>query len=126
MKKNRPIDLSLQQVIAINAKSPIAIGSILHRVSGIVLFLLVPFLLYALQMSLATPEGFNVLHHNVLLRALVGLFAAAMAYHFVMGIKHLIADMGVGEDFKTASSASTAAIVIGVVGAIAAFFWVML
>ena len=41
VKSNRPIDLPLSQVISVN-RSPIAIASILHRISGIILFLLIP------------------------------------------------------------------------------------
>lgn len=125
MKSNRPINLPLSQVIAVNAKSPVAMASILHRVSGIVLFLLTPVLLYLLQVSLASPEGFNAVFQNVALRFVVWVFVAATAYHFVMGIKHLLADMGMNEELKSGRTAATVSFVIAAVLIVASFVWVM-
>ncbi|HNI63377.1 MAG TPA: succinate dehydrogenase, cytochrome b556 subunit, partial [Agitococcus sp.] len=51
MKSNRPVNLSLGMVLEVNMKSPVAMASILHRISGIVVFLLIPVLLYILQGS---------------------------------------------------------------------------
>lgn len=125
MKSNRPINLPLEQVIAVNAKSPIAIASILHRISGIVLFLLTPVLLCVLQTSLRSAESFDTVLNNVGLRFLVWIFVAAIAYHFVMGIKHLFADMGVGEDLAQARTISTISLVIAAILIAASFIWVM-
>ena len=72
----------------------------MHRLSGIALFLGTAVLLYLLQLSLESEAGF----HQVL-EILDGTFAklvlwvllAALAYHFVAGIKHLLLDFGLGE-----------------------------
>lgn len=125
MKSNRPINLSLDQVIAVNSKSPIAIASILHRISGIVLFLLTPVLLCVLQTSLSSPEGFASVFDNVALRFVVWVFVAGIAYHFVMGVKHLFADMGVGENLAQARTISTISLVIAAILIVASFVWVM-
>ena len=101
VKSNRPIDLPLSQVISVN-RSPIAIASILHRISGIILFLLIPVMLWILQNSLASPESFEAIFDNVLVRFLAWIFVAAIAYHFVMGIKHLFADAVQKFDLKSA------------------------
>ena len=124
MKSNRPINLSLNQVISVN-RSPIAIASILHRISGIILFLLIPVMLWLLQNSLASPESFETVFDNVFLRFLAWIFVAAIAYHFVMGIKHLLADNGKNEEFKSASMASIISIVIAAILIVASFVWVM-
>ncbi|MGY0266022.1 succinate dehydrogenase, cytochrome b556 subunit, partial [Citrobacter freundii] len=47
------------QVLAVNLRSPVAIASILHRLSGVIVFLLVPVLLWILDKSLSSPEGFD-------------------------------------------------------------------
>lgn len=125
MKTNRPVDLPLSQVIAVNAKSPIAMASIVHRVSGIVLFLLIPLLLYIVHTSLVSPEGFALIFGNMALRFIVWVFVAATAYHFVMGIKHLVADLGVGEQFYQAKTISTACMVIAAILIVLSFIWVM-
>ena len=125
VKSNRPINLPLSQVIAVNSKSPIAMASILHRISGIVLFLLVPVMLYILQTSVSSPEGFDTVFNNVALRFVAWIFVAATAYHFVMGIKHLLADLGMNEEFNSGRTAAVISFVIAAVLIVASFVWVM-
>ena len=124
MKSNRPIDLPLSQVISVN-RSPIAIASILHRISGIVLFLLIPVMLWLLQNSLASPESFETVFDNVFIRFLAWIFVAAIAYHFVMGVKHLFADNGQNEELQSARMASVVSLVIAAILIVASFVWVM-
>ncbi|WP_227429017.1 succinate dehydrogenase, cytochrome b556 subunit [Psychrobacter sp. I-STPA6b] len=125
VKSNRPINLPLSQVISVNAKSPIAIASILHRISGIILFLLIPVLLWLLQRSLASPESFAVVFDNILVRFIAWVFVASVAYHFVMGIKHLLADMGMNEELKSGRQAAVISFVIAAILIVASFVWVM-
>ena len=124
MKSNRPIDLPLSQVISVN-RSPIAIASILHRISGIVLFLLIPVMLWLLHNSLASPESFETVFDNVFIRFLAWIFVAAIAYHFVMGVKHLFADNGQNEELQSARMASVVSLVIAAILIVASFVWVM-
>ena len=124
MKSNRPINLPLSQVISVN-RSPIAIASILHRISGIVLFLLIPVMLWLLQNSLASPESFETVFDNVFIRFLAWIFVAAIAYHFVMGVKHLFADNGQNEELQSARMASVVSVVIAAILIVASFVWVM-
>ena len=124
MKSNRPINLPLSQVISVN-RSPIAIASILHRISGVVLFLLIPVMLWLLQNSLASPESFETVFDNVFIRFLAWIFVAAIAYHFVMGVKHLFADNGQNEELQSARMASVVSLVIAAILIVASFVWVM-
>ncbi len=124
MKSNRPINLPLSQVISVN-RSPIAIASILHRISGIILFLLIPVMLWLLQNSLASPESFETVFDNVFIRFLAWIFVAAIAYHFVMGVKHLFADNGQNEELQSARMASVVSLVIAAILIVASFVWVM-
>ncbi len=124
MKSNRPINLPLSQVISVN-RSPIAIASILHRISGVVLFLLIPVMLWLLQNSLASPESFEAVFDNVFIRFLAWIFVAAIAYHFVMGVKHLFADNGQNEELQSARMASVVSLVIAAILIVASFVWVM-
>jgi len=125
VKSNRPINLPLSQVISVNAKSPIAIASIMHRISGVILFLLIPVILWLLQTSLASPESFEVVFDNIIIRFIAWVFVAATAFHFVMGIKHLIADMGMTEELKSGRTASVVSFVIAAILIVASFVWVM-
>lgn len=126
VKSNRPINLPLSQVIAVNSKSPIAVASILHRVSGIVLFLLVPVMLCILQTSLSSADSFAAVFNHMALRFVAWIFVAATAYHFVMGIKHLLADAGMNEELKSGRTAAVISFVIAAVLIVASFVWVML
>lgn len=80
-----------------------AIVSILHRISGVVLFLFTPFLLWALDMSLSSGVRFQALLHNfdnTLMKFIIWAFLAALMFHLVAGIRHLLMDMGIGESHR--------------------------
>lgn len=124
MKSNRPINLPLSQVISVNS-SAMARASILHRISGIILFLLIPVMLWLLQTSLYSPLRFAAVFDNVVLRFIAWVFVSATAYHFVMGIKHLLADMGYSEELKSGRTASIVSFVIAAILIVLAFIWVM-
>ena len=129
MKSNRPVNLSLGQVLSVNLRSPVAIASILHRVSGVINFLLIAVLLWLLQGSLASPESFahvrDVVFGNIAVKFVVWVFLAGLIYHFCSGVKHLLADIGVGEELATGRSAAVIMLAIAVTGILAAFIWVM-
>lgn len=130
MKSNRPVNLSLSTVLAVNLKSPVAITSILHRVSGVVVFLLIPVLLYALQQSLASPEAFAVLRKDFLGSFLGGgllfIALAGLIFHFVAGLKHLVQDFGVGETLNGGRAFAAVALAVAAVLILSALVWVVL
>jgi succinate dehydrogenase / fumarate reductase cytochrome b subunit len=130
LKSKRPVNLPLSQVISVNLKSPVAIASILHRISGVVLFLLVPALLYVLQRSLTSQQEFAVVHDeifgNIVVRLIVWVFLAGLIYHLFAGIKHLFADVGVAEELQSGRTAAWFMLAASAVGIIAAFVWVVL
>lgn len=92
MNKNRPKHLALHQI-----KLPLpGIVSILHRISGLLVFLALPLLLMMLQYSLRSIETFtqlqSVLTHPLVKLALLGLLWAAL-HHFCAGLRYLAIDM---------------------------------
>lgn len=99
---SRPINVGIVDLLAFGW--PItAIASITHRIAGVVLFVGVAFMLYALDTSLASEEGFESL--KAMMTTPIGKFItwgllAALAYHFVAGIKHLLMDTGMGETLE--------------------------
>jgi succinate dehydrogenase / fumarate reductase cytochrome b subunit len=129
VKSNRPVNLSMGQVLSVNLRSPVAIASILHRVSGIIIFLLIPVLLWLLQGSLASPESFAHVHDvvfgNYAVRFVVWVFMAGLIYHFFAGVKHLLADVGVAEELGSGRAAATLALILSGISILAAFVWVM-
>lgn len=80
-----------------------AIVSILHRLSGVVLFLLIPLLLWGLQESLHSEAGFLQLKHNFhspVAQITIWLFLGALSYHMFAGMRHLLMDIHIGESKK--------------------------
>lgn len=120
---NRPKNLDLMTF-----SFPVtAITSILHRISGFALFFAVAFLLYALQISLASEQGFAELQgimSGFFVKLFVWLCVSALAYHFVAGIKHLLMDMGFAEERQSGATASWAVLVISAVLILLAGVWV--
>jgi succinate dehydrogenase / fumarate reductase, cytochrome b subunit len=100
VSKQRPKNLNLFTI-----RFPIpAIISILHRISGVILFLIIPFMLWGLSLSLASPQDFDDLHlflSSPLMKLLIWGCLSAFIYHFVAGIRHLLMDIHVGEELKS-------------------------
>ena len=89
--------------------------SILHRISGAGLFLLIPLMLYLLQSSLQTPQSFTILKgtlaHPLMKLLLIGI-AWAYLHHLCAGIRHLALDLHYGTELAAARASSWA--VLGV------------
>ncbi|MCL2075703.1 MAG: succinate dehydrogenase, cytochrome b556 subunit [Betaproteobacteria bacterium] len=79
--------------------------SILHRVSGALLFLMLGPILYYFQLSLTSPAGFehfkNFAAHPCVRLVCAGLIWAYM-HHFCAGIRFLLIDMQVGASLAAA------------------------
>ena len=129
VKSNRPVNLSMGQVLEVNLKSPVAIASILHRLSGVIVFLLVPVLLWLLDKSLSSPEGFaqvQEIFNGFFVRFIVWVFVAGLIYHFIAGIKHLLADLGFAEELQSGRITATISLILSAIGIVAAFVWIVI
>ena len=95
--------------------------SILHRASGAVLFLFIPFLLVLLELTLESPSGFlrfkSVLAHWAVKLLVIGLVWAYL-HHLLAGIRHLALDLDYGTELPAARASSTAVLVAAVVLAV--------
>ncbi|MDT3735313.1 MAG: succinate dehydrogenase, cytochrome b556 subunit [Denitratisoma sp.] len=111
IKKERPKHLDLRVI-----KQPLpAIASILHRISGAGLFLMLPFLIFLFELSLDSSLGFamlqSVVAHPLAKLVLTGLLWAFL-HHFCMGIRILLLDLDMGTDLKPARASTKAVLVI--------------
>jgi succinate dehydrogenase / fumarate reductase, cytochrome b subunit len=92
--------------------------SIVHRVSGAGIFLMLPVLLWLLQGSLASPESFDsalaVLGHPLAKLILLGLIWFYL-HHFCAGIRYLLLDLHVGVDLPAARRSSTIVFAVSIV-----------
>lgn len=101
--RKRPVNLNLLQL---TLQLPIGgVVSIIHRATGALLVLLIPYALYALQTSLESPMRFEQI--RVSLASGVGRIALLLALwvvvqHLYSGIRHLFMDIDVGVDLTAA------------------------
>ena len=99
--KPRPVYLNL---FAIRQPLP-AIVSILHRISGALLFLVgIPLLLWFVQRSLASPDGFaaamRAADDAVRQARAARCWRGRTCYHLLAGIRHLALDLHIGIDSR--------------------------
>jgi len=69
--------------------------SILHRVSGALLFIFLPFLLYLFDQSLTSELSFEVFKgflSNGIVKLITLVLAWAFLFHFCAGVRHLFMD----------------------------------
>ncbi|MEQ9462225.1 MAG: succinate dehydrogenase, cytochrome b556 subunit [Haliea sp.] len=114
MKDKRPVNLDIGSM-----RLPItAWASITHRASGVFLFVAMAFLVWALDMSLRSPESFASLQSALaspLAKLILWVIAAALIYHALAGVKHLVMDFGIGESFEGGVLGARLVIVLSVV-----------
>ena len=86
--------------------------SILHRVSGAGLFLLLPWLIYLFELSLNDPQAFSAyIAHPLVCLFLFGL-SWAFIHHFCAGIRFLLLDVHVGVEKEQARASAKGVLVI--------------
>ena len=124
MNKNRPVNLQLSTI-----KFPItAIVSISHRISGIILLGGVLVLMWMLDASLRSQESFDALSGFVshpLAQLVIWVILAALAYHLLAGLRHLIMDMNIGESLRAGRFTAGVVMVLSVIVIIAAGVWLL-
>jgi len=120
LKRRRPKYLSLAALVfQIRLPLPGKV-SILHRISGALLvFPLAAWLLYLLDQSLASEEGFNHIKDHYLQAPLAkaGLLVFIWAYchHFCAGIRFLLLDINQGIELQAARASAALVLVVSLV-----------
>ncbi len=89
--------------------------SILHRLSGIILFLSIPFLLFVLHRSL-TNESFYATLYGIcsctLVKLLYLIIIWSFMHHICAGVRFLLLDVNKGADIKVARSTAKLVLVL--------------
>ena len=101
LKQTRPFFLNLLRI-----EFPVgAITSIGHRISGVVLALCAPVLIYLFDASLRSAEDYEwvgALLDTVPAKGLALVMFWTFAHHFFAGIRHLLMDVDVGSSLPVA------------------------
>lgn len=114
MNNQRPKHLALHLI-----KLPLSgIVSILHRISGLLLFIALPLLLLMLQYSLASIETYTqlmaVLANPLLKLPLLGLLWAFL-HHFCAGLRYLAIDLHFVRDLAQARNSSKLVLLVSLI-----------
>lgn len=96
----RPVFLDLTRI-----RMPVnAVVSITHRISGLLLFLVLPLAVYLLSLSLRDEQGYEQVRGLLAggaMKALGVLVLWALAHHVYAGIRFLLIDIKVGVERET-------------------------
>ncbi len=94
MNDKRPVNLDLTKFHF----PPTAIISIMHRVTGVLMYLFIPFALYLLYAVTSDSHSFSALQQvfaaNFWLKLVTWLLLSVTTFHVFAGIRHLIMDAG--------------------------------
>jgi succinate dehydrogenase / fumarate reductase cytochrome b subunit len=80
--------------------------SILHRISGALMFLALPFLLWLFDLSLISEISYGrlaALFSGALVKLVLLVLCWALLHHLVTGIRHLLLDLHVGIEKEAAA-----------------------
>ena len=117
-RDHRPVFLNLFQI-----RLPVqGIASIAHRISGILLFLFIPFVLSLLMHASSNKEGYawvlGIINMSVLMPVFF-LIAWAFWHHLFAGIRHLMLDLELGVEKQSSRISALLVISLGLVAALA-------
>jgi succinate dehydrogenase / fumarate reductase cytochrome b subunit len=106
----RPVHLNLTKI-----RLPVGgVMSIIHRLTGVLMFVSIPLLIYLLDRSLISAQGFaeavHLLHTPLGKLMLFGLMWSLM-HHLLAGIRYLLIDVDLGVDKATARTTALLVIV---------------
>lgn len=116
-KKPRPKNLDLTTI-----RLPLpGWVSILHRISGAGLFLMLPLILWMFQASLTSSESFETFRgfvaHPIAKLLLLGLLWAYL-HHFCAGIRFLALDFHLGLEKETAKKTSVVVLAVSLLATV--------
>lgn len=89
--------------------------SILHRVSGALMFLLLPFILFLFDQSITSETTFEFLKgyaSHPLVKLVILALAWSYLHHFCAGIRHLVMDLHIGLSKEEAGKSATIVMVV--------------
>lgn len=121
---NRPKNLNL---FTIRFPFP-AMVSILHRVSGVVLFVLMPLLTISLYWSLKSESlflGILEFFDYTIFKIIRSLMIWGIIHHLIAGTRHILLDLHFGMDLIVARLTSKIVLIVSFVisGLIGVFLW---
>jgi succinate dehydrogenase / fumarate reductase cytochrome b subunit len=119
-----PVFLNLRRI-----RFPVgAVTSIAHRISGVLMFLSFPLLVYLLDLSLQDAAGFDRAVEYLQcswLRAASAIIAWSLFHHLFSGIRFLLIDIGSGVTLQQARRSAWLVNIAGVAMALVYLWWIL-
>jgi succinate dehydrogenase / fumarate reductase cytochrome b subunit len=111
-KQPRPKFRNLNFPLLLTYRLPLpGMVSIMHRISGAAMFLMLPLLLWLFDLSLMSELSFERLRGitaNFLFKLLLVFLIWGFMHHLAAGIRYLLLDLHIGIDLKSARASSVA------------------
>ena len=123
VKDNRPVNLDLSKF---HFPLP-AITSILHRISGVLIFAATAVLLWMLAESLSSAQGFDRVSawlDTTIAKLILWIIVSGLLYHLIAGLRHLIMDIGIGETLQGGRQGAVLIVVFSVISIVLAGVWI--
>lgn len=119
-KRERPVYRNIGFVQLANYRLPIpGIASIVHRITGIALFVCMLFILAMLQMSLKSEAGFeafrNIIWANPIAKVVLLGLLFAIVFHMIAGLRHMVQDSTAWMDLSAARNSAYGVFALSVV-----------
>ena len=115
--RRRPVYRNINVADLARYRLPLpGIVSILHRISGALLFLFIPLLLWLLQAS-ANPDAtaYRAIYGNPLVKLAVFVLLWSVLHHLCAGIRYLIIDVShAASDLKPARQSSAIVLIVSI------------
>ncbi|AMP04650.1 MULTISPECIES: succinate dehydrogenase, cytochrome b556 subunit [Collimonas] len=115
-KPNRPQFRNINITQIVGYRLPLAgIISILHRISGLLMFLLLPFILFMLDKSLVSESSFDYFKgftSGWFVKLVILALSWAYLHHFCAGIRHLVMDNHIGLSKESARKSAASVLII--------------
>jgi succinate dehydrogenase / fumarate reductase, cytochrome b subunit len=110
--RKRPVHLNLAKI-----RLPVGgVMSIIHRLTGVSMFLSIPLFIYLLDRSLISEQGYAEalrLLHTPLGKLMLFALMWSLMHHLLAGIRYLLIDVDLGVDKPTARTTALLVIVAG-------------
>ena len=122
-QRSAPVYLDLLRI-----RFPVgAVTSFAHRISGVLLFISLPFFIYLLDISLQGPEGYAdaaAILGNCWLRLGSATIVWSLFHHLFSGIRFLLIDIEVGVALKQARASAWLVNLAGSALTLAYIWWI--
>jgi succinate dehydrogenase / fumarate reductase cytochrome b subunit len=117
MPRTRPVYRNVQITDLMRYRLPLpGIVSILHRISGALLFVFLWLLMWLFQSSISHPDHFRSMYANPLVKLILFVLLWSVLHHLCAGIRYLVLDVShAATELKATRQSSMIVMIVSVV-----------